>query len=399
VKEDPAYALAHIDEIGSAAAYNLYPGGWGWALNAPFQWAKRYGSHFGGLRNAMVIAWPHHIKDPGGLRDQFIHVSDITPTVLDAAGVKPPAILNGVPQQPITGISQLYTLNSPQAPSRRTMQVFGMAQNLSIYKDGWVAATTPMVTPWERTPPKPVAIDDRRWELYDIDHDFSEAHDLAAADPRRLQALKDQFWAEAAKAGILPIHQSEGGQAGRPDLNRERSLFTYRMGMTQIPEAAAPPIVGRSFTITAQIVVPPGGAQGVLCAHGGRFAGYALFLDHGRPAFTYNLTPAHLTRVEAAGALGPGDHDLSLRFTLDSEAPASGGEVRLLADGKEVARGRVERTFTTTISHTEGFDVGEDDVTPVDDHYTVETSGFLGEIKTLTVQVGDQARSQRGDPG
>lgn len=388
IPEDPAYALAHIDDIGGPAAYNLIPGGWAWALNAPFQWAKRYGSHFGGLRNGMVMAWPRRIHDPGGLRSQFMHVSDIMPTVLDAAGVGAPEVLDGVPQQPITGVSQLRALDDAAAPSARTTQVFGMAQNLSLYKDGWVAATTPMVTPWERTPPKPVALEDRRWELYNIDRDFSEAHDLAAAEPRRLEAMKAEFWAEAAKAGILPIHASEGAQAGRPDLNQDRTLFTYRAGMTQIPETAAPRIVGRSFTITARAATKDAGAGGVLCAHGGRYGGYALFLDKGRLAFTYKLTPAHVTRIEAPVALGPGEHELRVRFVLDKEAPTAPANVTLLVDGKEVARGRVGRTFLHAVSHTEGFDVGEDAVTAVDDRYAVEMSRFSGELRSLDVQIG-----------
>jgi arylsulfatase A-like enzyme len=387
VTEDPAFALAHIDQIGTRDAYNLYPGGWGWALNAPFQWTKRYGSHFGGLRNGMVLAWPHHIGDPGGLRSQFAHVSDIMPTILEAAGVPAPATLNGVAQQPITGISLAYTLGAARAPSRRTSQVFAMAQNLSLYKDGWVVATTPMATPWERTPPKPVPLDQRRWELYDVDRDFSEAHDLAAAEPARLQAMRDLFWVEAGRAGALPIHASEGGQAGRPDLNRDRRLFTYRPGVTHVPETAAPDVVGHSFTITAKVAVPAGGGQGVLCAHGGRFAGYSLFLDHGRLAFTYNLTPAHLTRIEAAAALAPGEHELRLRFVLERQERAAPATAILFVDGKEVARGRAARTFTTAVSHTEGFDVGEDTISPVDDSYTVDASRFTGELKTLTVEI------------
>lgn len=385
VTESLAYDIAHIEDIGSKAAYNLYPGGWGWVLNAPFQWAKRYGSHFGGLRNAMVLSWPHHIGDPGGLRSQFMHVSDIMPTVLDAAGIRAPAILDGVPQQPITGISARYTIDAPNAPSRRTSQVFAMAENLSLYENGWVAATTPMVTPWERTPPPRIPIDQRRWELYDVTSDFSEAHDLALSDPDRLERMKQHFWIEAAKAGILPIHASEGRQQGRPDLNRGREIFTYRAPMAQIPETAAPPTVGRSFEMSADIVVPTGGGHGVLAAQGGRFGGYSLFLDRGRPAFTYNLTPAHLTRLTARQPVRPGIHQIVLRFQLDKDVATSGGNVALLVDGTEVARSRVERTFKQVISHTEGFDVGSDEISSVDGRYQSGDSRFNGTIRQLQV--------------
>lgn len=395
VKESRDYALAHIDDIGSKAAYNLYPGGWGWALNAPFQWAKRYGSHFGGVRNAMVLSWPRHIKDAGGLRSQFLHVSDIMPTILDSAGIEAPAVLDGVPQQPITGISARYTIGAPREPSRRKMQIFGMAENLSLYKDGWVTATTPTVTPWERTPPPRVPIDNRRWELYNIDTDFSEAHDLANAEPQKLDEMKRSFWIEAEKAGILPIHQSEGRQGGRPDLNRDRTTFVYRSGMVQIPETAAPPTVGRSFTLSAQATIPATGAHGVLAAQGGRFGGFSFFLDHGRLTFTYNLTPAHITRVAAAQPVTTGVHELTARLVLDNEVPASGGTVILSIDGKEVARGRVDQTFSRVISHTEGFDVGGDMISPVDDRYTVKDSRFTGALRQLLVTIGPRPNSTR----
>ncbi|WP_327753366.1 arylsulfatase [Sphingobium sp. SJ10-10] len=388
VKEDPAYALAHIDEIGTKTAYNLMPGGWGWAMNAPFPWAKRYGSHFGGTRNGMVMAWPGHIKDAGGLRSQFHHVSDIMPTVLEAAGVKAPEILDGVPQQPITGISMGYSFQAKDAPSRRTMQVSAMAQNLSIYKDGWVAATAPMVTPWERMPPKPVPLDERTWQLYDVRSDFSEAHDVAAENPQKLETLKEQFWAEAALSNILPIHGSEGGQKGRPDPNEGRTLFSYSAPVGHVPESAAPALVGRSFAVTAKINLPAEGGKGVLVAQGGRFGGYSLFFDQGRIAFTYNLTPAHMTRIVAPSAVANGAHVIGLDFAMDKNVPTSGAAVTLTVDGKAVAQGRVERTFAQVVSHTEDFDVGMDLVSPVDPAaYDSAGSRFNGALERVEVRV------------
>lgn len=385
VRENIDYAMAHIDDIGTKNAYNLIPGGWGWALNAPFPWAKRYGSHFGGTRNGMVMAWPGHIRDRGGLRSQFHHVSDIMPTVLEAAGVQAPEILDGVPQKPITGISMGYSFAAGDAPSHRTTQVFAMAQNLSVYKDGWVAATAPMVTPWERTPPPPVPLDQRVWQLYDIRTDFSQAHDLAAVNPRKLAALKDLFWAEAATAGILPIHGSEGGQKGRPDFNAGRNSFRYHGPISHVPESAAPGIVGRSFTINARVTVPAGGGQGVIAAHGGRFGGYSLFVDKGKPSFTYNLTPAHMSRIAAPEALPAGAYDVTLKFVMDKETPTSGATATLLVDGKRVARGRVDRTFALVVSHTEDFEIGQDSVSPVDPAYESRTSRFTGTIEQVDV--------------
>lgn len=383
IRESIDHAIAHIDEIGTRSTYSLYPGGWGWALNAPFKWAKRYASHFGGVRNGMVLSWPGRVRDPGAIRDQFMHVSDIMPTVLDIAGVQAPTTIDGVAQQPITGISMRYTIAEPNAPSRRTMQVSAVAENVSLYQDGWVAATTPVATPWETAPKPPVAIDDRRWELYHVDRDFNQSRDLARSDPKRLERMKAMFWAQAGRAGLLPIHSSEGRQQGRPDLHKGRSNFVYTRPVRQLAETSAPPVVGRSFVITADIEVPAAGASGVLAAHGGRFGGYSLFLQQGRPAFTFNVTPAHVTRIVADQPLAPGPHRLALRFTLDREQPASAADLLLEADGRALGQARVEHTFPLIVSHTEGFDVGQDSITAVDDSYSPAGSAFTGILRQV----------------
>lgn len=383
VKEDLAYRQQRLDEIGTAASYPLNPGGWGWAMNAPFPWAKRYASHFGGTRNGMVISWPGHIARPG-LRQQFHHVSDVMPTILDMAGIAPPDMLDGVPQQPITGISMRYTLDDAAAPPRRTSQVFAIGQNLALYRDGWVAATRPFADPWAAVRAAPVPVDARVWELYDTRNDFSEAHDLAAADPARLARMKDLFWIEADRAGALPIHSSEGGQDGRPDLNAGRTSFTYTMPVSDVPETAAPDIIGRSFRITARVATAAADAGGVMVAHGGRYGGYSLFLDRGRPTFTYNLTPARLTRIQAAGALPPGRHEIVADFRADG-GKGAGGTLDLRVGGRIVATGRIDRTFPIVVSHTEGFDIGRDGISPVDPSYTVAGSVFSGTLDGVTI--------------
>ena len=382
VTEDPAYAEAHIADIGTARAYNLNVGAWGWAMNAPFAWAKRYGSHFGGTRNGMVIEWQGHIADPGGLRSQFLHVSDIMPTVLEIAGITPPEVLAGVPQQPVTGISAAYTLADRAAPSRRTSQIFAMAENLALYRDGWVAATVPKVTPWDAAPPAPVPLAQRRWQLFNIDKDFSEATDLAPRYPERLAAMVADFWKEAEAGHVLPVHTSEGNQKGRPDPNHLAGRFTYFAPLAQIAESAAPAIVGRSFGIEAEVSVPAS-ASGVLAAQGGRYGGYSLFMDGGRPAFTFRLTPAHVTRITAPAALSAGPHRIALRMTLDKPAPSAPALLTLSVDGQPVASARVPQTFARVVSHSEGFDIGQDLVTPVDESYTSETSRFSGVLNRL----------------
>ncbi len=207
IAEDFKEVLRHMDELGGPTTFNHYPIGWAHAMDTPFQWTKQIASHFGGTRNGMVISWPARIKDKGGIRTQFHHVIDIAPTILEAVGVQMPDVLNGVPQKPIEGVSLLYTFDKATAPSRHRTQYFEMLGNRAIYNDGWVAATTPPIPPWVAVG-KPVAIDDYKWELYDTTHDFSEATNLAATEPKKLRDLQDLFWVEAAKYNVLPLDNS-----------------------------------------------------------------------------------------------------------------------------------------------------------------------------------------------
>lgn len=388
VKEDPAYAERHIDDIGTERAYNLLTGGWGWAMNAPFPWAKRYGSHLGGTRNGMVVSWQGRIADPGGLRSQFLHVSDIMPTVLEIAGIAAPEQLDGVRQQPITGISAAYTLSGPSAPSRRTRQVFAMSENLAIYSDGWMASSKPKVTPWEAAPAAPVALADRGWELYDLSRDFSQSRDVAKDHPERLASLVSEFWQSAQTGQMLPIHASEGQQHGRPDPNRDRRQFVYTAPLAQIAEGAVPHVVGRSFTIEAEIEIGTA-ASGVLVAHGGRFSGYSLFLDKGLPVFTYNLTPPRTTRIASSAPLPDGKHRIVMNFRMDEERAGSPANVTIVADGREIASGRVPQTFARVVSHSEGFDVGQDHITAVDPGYETENSRFSGKLNRLVFSLSN----------
>lgn len=390
VQESIDEVAGHVADIGTEKSYSLIPGGWGWAMNAPFQWSKRYGSHFGGTRNGMVMSWPAGIGDKGGIRTQFHHVSDIMPTLLDAAGVPLPKTLNDVPQQPVAGISMRYTFAHPNEPSHRTTQAFAMAQSVALYQDGWVAASRQTATPWDASPVAQAKPDDRVWELYDIRSDFSEAHDLAASYPDKLAQLKGLFWAEAARRNMLPLHQSEGGQTGMPALHAGRTQFVYDRPIRHVAATAAPDVVNHSFSVQAEVAVPAG-ANGVIVAHGGRYSGYALFLHDGQLIFTYNNTPAHLDRIRSDVPLSVGDHKLGMDL---SYAGGIGGpaEIRLTVDGKVVGEGRIEKTMPTIISHTEGFDVGSDSVTPVDDLYTSENSVFEGRLEKLEIDVGGDPR-------
>ena len=383
--EDLAYALAHSEEIGSEKAYNTYPAGWGWAMNTPFQWYKRVGSHFGGTRNGMVISWPGHIDDPGSVRAQFHHVSDIMPTILEAARIAAPASIDGVQQKPLDGISMAYTFKRG-APDRRTQQIFEMMENMGLYNDGWMLSSTPVVIPWALDQSPKVELADRRWELYDIRSDFSQAHDLAGTEPVRLKQMQQEFWRLAQANAILPIHGLTEGRQGMPDPSGGRSELVFHAGQSRIPEyAGLPSLGGRSFSITADVLVKST-SRGVLAAQGGRFGGYALYLQDGHLIFHYNALGSRQYTVRSQDRVPPGTHRLVARFSIDQPRPRSGGSLKLLVDDFVVGSGRIETTLRR-ISHTEGFDVGLDTVTPVTGDYSVSDSAFDGELTKLTLKL------------
>jgi arylsulfatase A-like enzyme len=385
--EDPDYALSRIDEIGGPKTYPLNPGGWGYALNTPFPWAKRIASHLGGTRNGMVISWPARIRDAGASRSQFHHVSDVMPTILEAARVEAPTSVNGVAQKPLDGISMLYTLDDARASSHRRTQVFEVFENLGLYHDGWLVSTRPVGTPWDATRAPRVALDKRTWELYDLRTDFSQTRDLARANPKQLATLQEMFWAEATSNNILPIHPPSEGSENKPTLTAGRTTFTYSPGIANVPESSAPPIMRRRFSITADVVIPESGANGVLVTQGGRFGGYGFYVHDGRAVFHYNaIDPRHYA-IRTSETLTPGAHQLVAEFVPDNAEPGAGGRVTLSIDGRTATSGRVEKTLTAWLSHTEGFDVGEDHGTAVSADYSVEHSRFTGVLQKLVVSL------------
>ncbi|XHS00637.1 arylsulfatase [Sphingomonas sp. DBB INV C78] len=385
--EDFNYMLSRIDEIGSPTLYNHYPAAWGWALNAPFQWTKQVASHFGGIRNGLVVSWPARIKDAGGVRDQFHYVTDVMPTILEAAGVKAPSMVNGVAQQPIDGVSMAYSFTQKAEPSHRKTQVFEMMENMGIYQDGWWAGTTPARSAWDVTKNIKIDLDTRKWELYNIRQDFSQAKNLAASNPAKLQEMQQLFWAEAARSKILPIHDFAEGTEGRPTLTEGRDQFVYYPGLTRAAESAVPHTIGHSYAITADVVLPDRPANGVLVTQGGRFGGYALYLKNGRPIFHYNAVGPRQYKISATEALPPGPHKILADFKADSAARGGGGTLTLSVDGKIIGSGRVEHTLFGWVSHTEGFDVGEDTITPINDDYTIPASRFDGDLRKIIFDV------------
>lgn len=397
IPEDLHYMLAHKDDIGTWKTVNHYPVAWAHAMNTPFQFAKQYASHYGGTRNGMVVSWPARIKDRGGIRTQWHHVIDIVPTILEATGAQQPSIVNGAAQKPIEGVSMAYTFDGAKAPSTRRTQYFELFGMRAIYHDGWVACTTPLLPLGNAgDPPADVdVISGYRWELYHVDEDFTEAVDLAAKDPARLQDLKLLFYTEAAKYNVLPLDHARMPRtdvALRPGYALGRTEFAYYGSVTRIPEGAAPNVKNKSFRITADVVLPREGGQGVVATQGGISSGYALLFRAGIPAFHYNLGGVAHYDIAAKEPVKPGRHTVVMDFKYDGGGLGKGGVATLSVDGKQVAQGRIANTIPFRYSIDETFDVGGDTGTPVDESYDVPFR-FTGTIEKLVVSLGDAKAS------
>jgi arylsulfatase A-like enzyme len=393
IKESPGWMATQLDQMGGPHTSELYPAGWAWALNTPFQWMKQVASHLGGMRTGLIVSWPGHVAQPGGLRSQFVHVTDIFPTILDCVGLPAPETVNGVKQQRIDGVSLTYTFNDPQAPERHTLQYFEMLGNRGLYEDGWLANTKPRRMPWEPTPLPGDAFSDYQWELYDLKHDYSQSHDLAADQPERLKAMQAHWLKEAERNNVLPLDDRLGAVrslASRVIHAPRASNFNYWGGDLSIYDEAAPSFVGRSFSITAEVTVPPQGAEGVLMARGSWFGGWSFYLKDGRPvAYETNSTQPHdQWKVASDAAVAPGRAVIRYDFAYDGGGLGKGGVMHISIDGKEVASGRIERTIVSSIgTGGEAFDVGQDTGVPVTEDYKA-TGRFTGQIDRVTVDLG-----------
>jgi len=388
IVSDISSQLPHIDEWGGPNTFPHYAVGWAHAMDTPFQWTKQIASHFGGTRNPLVISWPARIKAKGGLRSQFHHVIDVAPTVLEAAGLPEPTMVNGTKQRPMDGVSMVYTFDDPNGKGRRTTQYFEMFGNRAIYHDGWVAATRHSV-PWVMTALLP--FDQDRWELYNIAADFSESNNLAAQNPAKLKELQDLFVQEAIRNHVFPLDDRRGerfdaGIAGRPDLVGSRKSLTLYEGMTGITENTFINIKGRSFSITADVEVAAG-ANGVIISQAGRFGGWSLYVKDGRAHHVYNFGGLQRTDVAWPQPLTAGRHTIRYEFIYDGGAPGSGGISRLSVDGTQVAEARVPRTMPFLYSADEGVDVGTDNETAVTDEYKEGDNKFTGRIRQVVVEV------------
>ncbi|HXC51092.1 MAG TPA: arylsulfatase [Candidatus Limnocylindrales bacterium] len=388
VAETVADQLKYYDQWGGPMTYPHMAAGWAIAGDTPFTWAKQVASDFGGTRNGMVMSWPSRIKAKGEIRSQFHHVIDIAPTILEAASLPEPKSVNGTRQSPIEGVSMVYSFDDAGAASKRHTQYFEMFGNRAIYSDGWFARVIHRA-PWEMKPR--ATLENDTWALYDTRSDFSLSHDVAAENPGKAKELEKLFLKEAEKYRVLPLddrtmERGVAKLAGRPDLMDGRTTLTLHAGMKGMSENVFINVKDTSHTITAEVEVPRGKANGVIIAQGGRFGGWSLYLDNGKPTYTYNYLGLERSTVQAPAVLGAGKSTVRFDFAYDGGGLGKGGMASLSVNGKPVGQKRLERTQAVIFSADETADVGVDDATPVVETYAKD-SAFTGRIDKVTVEV------------
>jgi arylsulfatase len=390
VRETVPDMLKVMDKWGSPYTYPHMAAGWAVGLDAPFGWMKQVASDFGGTRNGMVISWPKRIQAKGGIRTQFGHVIDVAPTILEAAGLPEPKMVDGTPQIPMQGVSLAYTWDDAKAKERHTTQYFEITGNRAIYHDGWFARTIHRA-PWEM--PAKTSFANDTWELYDVRNDFSLSSDVAKKHPQKLEELKALFMKEAEKNHVLPLddrfmERGDPKLVGRPDLMAGRTSLTLAEGMTGLLENAFLNVKNKSFSITAELVTPNGGGNGAVLVQGGRFGGWALYVKDGKPAYDYNFLGLMRFSVASPKALAAGKNTVKLDFAYDGGGLGKGGTATLFVNGEQVAQGRIEHTEAMFFSADETADVGIDLGTPVVEAIGAEArSKFTGHIPRVTVEL------------
>ncbi|QEG38136.1 arylsulfatase [Roseimaritima ulvae] len=394
VEETVDDMLKHYDEWGSPSTYPHMAAGWAVCFDSPFTWTKQVASNYGGTRQGMVIHWPAGIKAKNGLRTQWHHVIDLAPTILEAAGLPQPRIVNGVGQRPMEGVSMLYSFDGPKAADRHLVQYFEIMGNRGVYYDGWFAGTVHMF-PW--SPPQNTLQNDV-WELYHVAEDFSMSNNLADQHPEKLKQLQEVFLSEAIKYKVLPIDdrrqlRANAVLAGRPTLMGDRNSLTVYEGLGFLPENDFIDTKNRSFEIVAEVETQGQDANGVLVSQGGRFGGWSLYVKDGKPVYTYNFLGLQSFSVTADKPLPAGKSTIKLDFAYDGQSSdgkpklGAGGTATLTVNGQPAGSGKVGKTQFAVWSADETANVGIDRETPVSPDYTEESSKFTGKIDKITLTV------------
>jgi len=378
--------LDAIQTLGGPEHYNHFPAAWAWAMDTPFQWAKQIASHFGGTRNGMAISWPKRIKAKGEIRDQFHHVIDIAPTLMEMVGVSAPKHVNGISQKPIEGTSMVYSFDDAKAKDHRTMQYFEMIGNQGMYHDGWMVSAIRGV-PWVSENAAGDLLN-MNWELYHVEEDFSQSKNLAKEHPEKVNELVKLFFAEAARYNVLPLDDRKVERlnvSNRPSLTEGRTKFDYP-SLIRLTEGASPDLKHVSHTITAKAKIPAKGAEGMLLTQGGRFAGFGLYVKDGKLVYHYNLAGVKRYEVKSEKTIPTGEVTLKAVYKTDSNKPRSGAKVTLFANETEIGSGRIEESIAFRVTLDETFDVGFDTGTPVSEEYETPFQ-FSGGLESVVVEI------------
>ena len=389
--ETVEFMTSRIDDFGTPKAYNHYAVGWAHAMDTPYQWTKQVASHWGGTRNGAIVHWPNRIKAKGDVRTQFHHVIDVAATILDLAGLPEPTFVHGVQQMPLHGVSMAPSFDDAAAPERRETQYFEMFCNRGIYHQGWTAVTRHSI-PWvlEEAPPLEADV----WELYAPD-DWTQARDIAEEQPEKLAELQRLFMLEAAKYNVFPLDDRRAERfnpdlAGRPQLTRGNSQLLFG-GMRRLTENSVVAIKNKSHSVTAQIVVPEAGGQGVIISQGGAFGGFSVYMKDGKPAYCYNLFGLQRFTVSDEETVPGGEHQIRVEFEYDGGGLGKGGNASLYVDGSKVSEGRIDATVPMLFSADETTDLGSDSATPVTDDLALDELEFNGRIDWVEISIGDDA--------
>ncbi len=398
--ETPEYLTAQIDKLGGPDSYNHYAVGWALAMCTPYQWTKQVASHWGGTRNGTVVHWPNGIKAKGEIRHQFAHVIDVSPTILEAAGLPQPDSVNGVHQDAIEGTSMLYSFNDDAAPDRHTTQYFEMFGNRGIYHNGWTAVTKHR-TPWAAHDAPVPPLDDDIWELYS-DQDWTQSNNVAKDMPERLHELQRQWMIEATRYNVLPLddrmmEKMNPDTAGRPILIKGDKQLLFD-GMGRLLENNVLSIKNKSHSVSAEIVVPEKGAEGVIISQGANIGGWSLYAKDGKLKYCYNWGGFRNFFVESTERLAPGQHQVRMEFVYDGGGLGKGGTATLFVDGKQAGSGKIEATLAIVFSADDGCDVGEDSGAPVSPDYGPVGNGFNGEIGGVQLSISDDPNNHVVDP-
>jgi arylsulfatase len=391
------------DVWGTEQTYNHMSAGWSWAFDTPFDWFKQNASRLGGINQNMVVSWPARIKDKGGLREQFIHVIDVVPTILEAAGIPAPEMVDGIKQAPIEGTSFAYTFDAEnaKAPSHHTTQYFEMMGQWALYKDGWMLSTKVNRAPWEAFgPANPDPLNNQVLQLYNLNDNFNQTDDIAAKNPEKVKELKEAFIAEAKKYQVFPLDASVAARivAPRPNITAGRTEFVYTRPMVGLPQGDSPLLLNTSYTVTADIDVPQDGAEGMILTSGGRFAGYGFYLLKGKPVWLWNLIDLERIKWESPDALTPGKHVVEFDFKYDGVGPGtlafnnfSGvgrpGTGTLKVDGKVVDTKTMPKTLPMILQWDESFDIGSDTLTGVNDADYTPPFPLTAKLNKLTIKL------------